>query len=401
MKSIRPERRPQLQIEIINAQQILDYNGYISSVLREETQILEPVEVINREKSSAHDNLRRLAFSVYNQTRILVPENVRGVMCKSMTRFGPSAQMSDILDNLRNGQELYFKVPCQPYILAPRHQIGMANSAQKFMLLNPDERVLFVSYCLFSEDFLLATVTDQHGHLHDNVFINLNSKTEHGYRLKNRSQINDAIQRLWLFIQSVLVMGTKNWRLVISKVGKIGHGEFLAWSNVLSRKNLKAFNNNLRNKGEKEGGVGGSCKTCNITVNMQELPVILSACLVSVEAEPNLRLFPGFSATQETKPRGGSKKDSSPPNLLEDTSITHIVTFPTSPIIDLATNPAEEGDDFDFMAGEYEEPDDGLGVNDLTDLIDEANIKQGNYSLSLFISIPLHIYSLSFFRAHN
>uniref|UniRef100_A0A915DG85 Uncharacterized protein n=1 Tax=Ditylenchus dipsaci TaxID=166011 RepID=A0A915DG85_9BILA len=41
------------------------------------------------------------------------------------------------------------------------------------------------------------------------------------WRHKNQSQIFDSIQRLWHYIQSVLVMDTKNWRLVIGRVARL------------------------------------------------------------------------------------------------------------------------------------------------------------------------------------
>lgn len=49
---------------------------------------------------SAQDCLRRLAFSIYSQSRILISEHIRGVLTKSMTRFGPASAFGDILDEL-------------------------------------------------------------------------------------------------------------------------------------------------------------------------------------------------------------------------------------------------------------------------------------------------------------
>lgn len=140
-----------------------------------------------------------------------------------------------------------------PFVLAPR-TIGAltshcltppsfittnasSNVAKAIALNSSRERVLFVTYCIIGDEWLCGAVTDEQGHLLDNVLINLvaiippppaSTSSVDALTLKytNRSQIFDAIQRLWLYIQSVLVTDTRNWRLVIGRVGKIGHGEF-------------------------------------------------------------------------------------------------------------------------------------------------------------------------------
>ncbi|CAD5217572.1 unnamed protein product [Bursaphelenchus xylophilus] len=371
MRGIRPERRPQFQIEVVNAQTILDYTGVAANPLREDKQVLEPVEVINREKLTAHDILRRQAFSVYSQTRILVPENARTALCQSMTRFGPAAQMTDIIDGIRNRkEEIYFKLACQPYVLAPKHSIGFQNSANKFCLINPEERVLFVSYCLVGDDILIASCTDQYGHLHDTTLINLHNNPQPGFRLKQRL-ISLGIQRLWLFIQSVLVMDTKNWRVVICKVGKIGHGEFRAWSHVLSKKSLRNYNSNFRVRGEKDVTMTmPTCRACAVSKDSSEGPVIMSACLISMESEPFLRIFPAFSQLSEQKSRSNSKNNNLL-TLLEDTAITHIITFPTSP--DISTDPQagqqqDDNDPFNFGIDGIENDDEGLTEGLIADM---------------------------------
>jgi mediator of RNA polymerase II transcription subunit 13 len=219
-------RRPQLQIELVNLQTLYDYSSFVADPLREERQLLD--DGSRNDKASAYDCLRRVAFSVYSQTRLLIPDHVRGAIPSSMTRFGPASSMSDILDDLkRRDPPLYFKVPTMPFVLAPMEVLGVEATNNKVRLLNTSERVLFVSYCLPSDDFLCAAVTDQYGHLADNVVINLHvDQPPNQLRYKNRSQIFDAIYRLWLYIQSVLTMETRNWRLVVARVGKIGHGEF-------------------------------------------------------------------------------------------------------------------------------------------------------------------------------
>lgn len=45
-------------------------------------------------------------------------------------------------------------------------------------------------------------------------------------RYKQSTQIRDSLYRLWSYILGTLANGTRNWRLVIGRVGRIGHGEF-------------------------------------------------------------------------------------------------------------------------------------------------------------------------------
>jgi mediator of RNA polymerase II transcription subunit 13 len=234
-------------------------------------------------------------------------------------------------------------------VLAPAEVLGVESANNKIRLLNPAERVLFVAYCLPSDDFLCAAVTDQHGHLADNVIINLHvDQPTSQLRYKNRSQIFDAIQRLWLYIQSVMVMETRNWRLVINRVGKIGHGEFKAWSQILSKNNLRSYNNSFKGRDRGDGLVSAgldsassasNCRTCQQTAGTQEIPIILSACLLSMEAECNLRLFSSSNSSVDlasglTKSKGSTKNSGvTQAQLLDDPSITHIVAFPISPDI--------------------------------------------------------------------
>lgn len=59
------------------------------------------VENNSHDKMSARDCLRKIAFTVYSQSRLLFPEHIRGARTKSMTRFGPSSAFNDILDLLK------------------------------------------------------------------------------------------------------------------------------------------------------------------------------------------------------------------------------------------------------------------------------------------------------------
>ena len=48
-----------------------------------------------------------------------------------------------------------------------------------------------------------------------------------------------GLSRLWDWILSVVSLSLVPWRLVIGRLGRIGHGELRGWSVMLSRKSLK------------------------------------------------------------------------------------------------------------------------------------------------------------------
>lgn len=122
------------------------------------------------------------------------------------------------------------KLPSSAYVLAPPRAIAVHNGSNgKLQLVNNDERVLFVNYCLVRDRWLCTSVVDNTGHLMDTALINLDVSAENRlWRYKNKSQVNDALSRLWLYIQGFLSScgEGRNWRLVIGRLGRIGHMEY-------------------------------------------------------------------------------------------------------------------------------------------------------------------------------
>ncbi|KAI6202628.1 Mediator of RNA polymerase II transcription subunit 13 [Aphelenchoides fujianensis] len=326
-----PHRRPQIQLELVNLQTLYDYAGFVSDPLREDRQLLEPIE--NLTPGQAIRSTTACAASPSPQQR---PPN----------------------------QPLYFRVPTAPFVLAPMEVIGVEGQNQKIRLLNPTERVLFVSYCLTEDDFLCASGDRPP-----------NDPNAPPQRYKNRNQINDAIQRLWLWIQSVLIMETRNWRLF--------------WAQILSKSSLRMFNSTFRgrDRGDQAGGLtsaglsssfssASNCRTCAATCSTQELPIILSACLLSMEAEPNFRLFISSTAVMDAAAGGKSK---TPLRSLAsiDSSITHIIAFPTSP--EISTDPLQHNQnvpDDDLLFGE-DIMGDAFDGGDLGDLVDATELNDG------------------------
>lgn len=81
LAAMSSRRRPQIQIELINLQTLYDYSSFVADPLREERQFID--DMSRQDKATAYDCLRRVAFSVYSQTRLLVSEQARGAVPSS------------------------------------------------------------------------------------------------------------------------------------------------------------------------------------------------------------------------------------------------------------------------------------------------------------------------------
>ncbi|KAM3719730.1 Mediator of RNA polymerase II transcription subunit [Dirofilaria immitis] len=323
------KRRPQLQLEMIALQSIFDYCGVSADFLKDERGRLNGYDQGRLEKSqnerlSSSDSLKSIAFSVYTHSRVVLPDIVRGILPKSMTRFGPASAMVDLLNELERKEPIYYKVPSKPFILAPPSPV-MQRPNCDLMQINTDEAVLFVSYCLIGNDWLAATVTDHQGHSLDNCLINLRLKPDHkrvNMKYKQSTQIRDSLYRLWSYILGTLANGTRNWRLVIGRVGRIGHGEFKFWTQILSKSYLKQIGTRMKHV----------CRACHVMPGTSEVPGVLSACLVSLEPEAHLRVFPSSFQHDDRFLKNSRYRTLTTP---DDTSCTHILVFPTSPELNL------------------------------------------------------------------
>lgn len=84
--------------------------------------------------------------------------------------------------------------------------------------------VLYVSYCL-SEDqrWLLAVATDERGEIFETATINI--EIPNRTRRKKASARRVGLQKLMDFILGILSQSVTPWRLVVGRIGRIGHGE--------------------------------------------------------------------------------------------------------------------------------------------------------------------------------
>ncbi|CAK5081745.1 unnamed protein product [Meloidogyne enterolobii] len=357
-------RRSQLQLELLPLRKVYDYCAFMGMSLNDQ-------QCNAGSRISAWDELRRLSFSIYTQPRLLHLNIAQEVLSKSMTKFGTAEKIKDIFLTLGDNMFL-LKQNCSPFLLAPERNIhflshgssnpsttsgsgntggsfgGQQSGGHKLQLLSPDERILFLAYCLIADGkWLCASVTDERGSLLDTTLINLNVPSEDTlppleqqkeWKHKERhSQIADALQRLWLFVRSVMLgQEVHQWRLVINRMGKLGHTEFKIWNDLLSKRSLKAYNSSLKNNQSNSDGFSAStsflnnCQSCSNSHGSHETPAILSACLVSTEAEPHLRVFgsPCASAnsldSQSPGNVGVSNANSNTSNVIGSSSTSNV-----------------------------------------------------------------------------
>lgn len=360
-------RRPQLQLEIIGMAQIFHmYNmspdsGKDYNIVRGMDRGTGWCERYMYERMTPNDSLRQLAITVYSTSRIMLPDCVKGILPKSMTKFGPASQLGEMVEELERLQPPIFKVPSNAWHLAPP-TLMQQKADGRVVTLNGEEQTLYVSYCLLGADWLCATVTDSLGRLNDSVLINL--KTRMGgnsmYRYRSKTQILDAMSRLWTYILGTISMETKSWRLVIGRVGRIGHGEFRAWASLLSKYNLRRHTQRIKES-------CGACARMPASSPLGGTPAILSACLVSLEPEPNLRVIPSYFTHPDNMPKHARFRSLSTP---EDTSCTHIIVFPTSADIQLNSGDQQgdahmDDDDFDIGDIDFTTGDEGGDMNEI------------------------------------
>lgn len=119
------------------------------------------------------------------------------------------------------------------------------------------------------------------------------------------------------WILGVMSIGVHPWRLVIGRLGRIGHGELKAWLSLLSRKSLAVASNTLKE----------TCKQCSYLFPTMS-PCILSACLVSMEPDSSFRMMPDMFTPDERFGQNSQNNLSTP----QDGTCTHILVFPTSAI---------------------------------------------------------------------
>ena len=338
---------------------MLKNNIYLQVVSLE--GVLEATQ--SKHQSQMPSVLRGLAFSVYSQVQRSL-QFTRD--CKTLTGFGPGSSTEKYLKMEGNDKaKIVRQLNCPAYVLALppiKKRTSADNSADSEK--GCTSSVLFCNYFL-SEDqhWLFASCCDDRGELVKTVVINIEipNKT----RRKKASARRVGLRKLMDWILGIMTMSLVSWRLVIGRVGRIGHGELRGWSVLLGKKELKAASKQLR----------------EMCCWQSDVPSILSACLISLEPDSNLRIFTDQYTPDERFGQTASNCQLSTP---KDASCTHILVFPTSAKAQSSQNTFEDnpagldqnglGLDFDLDLAELEGNDgaDG-GLGDLGDLFDVSD----------------------------
>lgn len=207
-----------------------------------------------------------------------------------------------------------YRLYAPAYVLAPLR--AKSEAPESFGIAGPEEcAVLYLSYCL-SEDQsrLLAVATDDRGEIFETAAINIDIPNRK--RRKRASARRIGLQKLMDFILGVMSQGVQPWRLVVGRVGRIGHGELKGWSWLLSRKSLLKASKHLKE----------ICGQCSL-LYPSAAPCVLSACLVSLEPDSTLRLMADQFTPDERFSQASVNCQLSTP---QDVTCTHILVFPTS-----------------------------------------------------------------------
>ncbi|CAH2990440.1 unnamed protein product [Chilo suppressalis] len=299
-------------------------------------------------------DLRALAFSVFCGARRLLAHSANG---KSLTGFGTAADANLFLSNKDETNRAPYKLFSPPWVLAPPR--ALKEVAETWgQACGEQGAVLFLAYCLSHDQrWLLAAATDARGELLDTAAINV-----HVPPRSRRRRVGPArrlgLKKLMDFTLGVMSQAAQPWRLVVGRVGRIGHGELKGWSWLLSRKNLVKASSTLRE----------ICSSCGV-LWPGGVPSIVSACLVSTEPDSCLRLMADRFTPDERFSQASIQSHLHTPR---DVSATHILVFPTSATTQSNPMPFEQpmanGVDSDMMF-DVDMGDEDMGEDNISDLL--------------------------------
>ncbi|XP_042251729.1 mediator of RNA polymerase II transcription subunit 13-like isoform X2 [Thunnus albacares] len=274
-------------------------------------------------------HLRSLAFSCYSQCRRLMPQQTH---IKSLTGFGPVSTVNSVLKSPEHPSPL--QLYCPPFVLGPTRP-KQPEPGEIWAEIPPKYNVLFVGYCLSHDQrWILVSCTDQQGELLETCIINIDVPNR--ARRPKVSARKMGLQKLWEWCIGIIQMTSLPWRIVIGRLGRLGHGELKDWSSLLGEHSLHSIGRQLRE----------ACRMCGISA--ADSPTILSACLVAMEPQGSLVIMPDAVTMGSVFGRSTALNlQTSQLNTPQDASCTHILVFPTSATTQLAPSsyPTEDNND--------------------------------------------------------
>ncbi|VVC88869.1 unnamed protein product [Leptidea sinapis] len=327
----------------------------------------------------AAGEVRALAFNVFTGARRLLQHHANG---KSLTGFGTAANGNLFLSSKDEKNRAPYRLFSPAWVLAPPR--ALKEVAETWGQGSEPGAVLYVAYCLSHDQrWLLAAATDARGELLDTAAINIHVPHRcaqraalHSYHFicdirslmtcvcRSRRRRGGPARRLGLtklmdFTLGVMSQSAQPWRLVVGRVGRIGHGELKGWSWLLSRPNLNRASNTLREL----------CGACSL-LYPHGAPCVLSACLVSTEPDPCLRLMADRFTPDERFSQASIQSHLHTPR---DVTATHILVFPTSATTQSNQMPFEppmaNGEENDMLLMGLEMVDEEIGEVQMTDLL--------------------------------
>ncbi|KAG7224069.1 hypothetical protein INR49_015327 [Caranx melampygus] len=274
-------------------------------------------------------HLRSMAFSCYSQCRRLLPQQTH---IKSLTGFGPVSTVTCVLKGPEHPSPL--QMYCPPFILGPTRP-KQPEPGEVWAEVPPKYNVLYVGYCLSHDQrWILVSCTDQQGELLETCIINIDVPNR--ARRPKVSARKMGLQKLWEWCIGIIQMTSLPWRIVIGRLGRLGHGELKDWSSLLGEHSLHSIGRQLRE----------ACRMCGISAT--DSPTILSACLVAMEPQGSFVIMPDAVTMGSVFGRSTALNlQTSQLNTPQDASCTHILVFPTSATTQLAPSsyPTEDNND--------------------------------------------------------
>ncbi|XP_055601869.1 mediator of RNA polymerase II transcription subunit 13 isoform X2 [Uranotaenia lowii] len=266
----------------------------------------------SRNRLRLSDHMRCQALSIFSQSRRYM-QHMNNV--KSLTGFGTAANADQFIKNKDEKNRAAYKLYTPPYVLAKLSEKKENSESFGQPSIKQQCSVMYCSYCL-SEDqsWLLAVATDDRGEFLETVTINIDIPNR--VRRKRASARRMGLQKLMDFILGLISQTVQPWRIVIGRIGRIGHGELKGWSWLLSKQNLQKASKHLKD----------ICEQCSL-MHPVAVPSILSACLVTLEPDSELRVMPDQFTPDE---RFSQLSMQSPLTTPQDVTCTHILVFPTS-----------------------------------------------------------------------